>query len=153
MMPVFGMYDKEGNLAVNFNMIAGIPNIPQGAPVCVTIKSKEKIIEISKRFAKEASITLNLSQIVNVQKQTIKGNYDSQKTLNRAAIGGYMFGPIGALVGGSTTGTGTRTKTNIIIAYRPSNGEDIKGIVLEIYAATNNPERFMEELKKAANII
>ena len=152
-MPIFGMYDKEGNMAVNFNMIAGIPNIPQGAPVCVTIKSKEKIIEISKRLVKEASITLNLSQIVNVQKQIVKGNYNNQKMLNRAAIGGYMFGPIGALVGGSTTGTGTRTKTNIIIAYRPSNGEDIKGILLEVYAATNNPDRFIDALKKEANII
>jgi hypothetical protein len=30
-----------------------------------------------------------------------KGNYDRQKAMNRAAIGGYTLGPLGAIIGGS----------------------------------------------------
>jgi hypothetical protein len=82
-------------------MIAGIPNIPQGTRVCATIKSKDTILEISKRFANDPPATLNLSQIIDVQEMDQKGNYDRQKAMNRAAIGGYTLGPLGAIIGGS----------------------------------------------------
>ena len=90
-MPVFGTHDKEGNWAVNFSTGTGIQDIPPKTPVCVTIKSNERTLEISKRFAKGVSITLNLSQIIDVQERNQKGTYDRQKALNRAAIGGSML--------------------------------------------------------------
>ena len=149
-MPIFGTHDKQGNWSVNFSIDSGVQSFPKGTRVCATIKSKEKILEISRRSANEPPFTLNLSQIVDVQHKEEEGTYDRQKAMNRAAIGGSMLGPLGAIIGGSSTGT---KKRFIVITYRPLGSDDLNGISLEITDATNKPISFLEELKKEANII
>lgn len=151
-MPIFGSKDKNGNLACNFMHVNGVSWMSAGAAVTVTLDDSSQQLEIKMRVFKGNPAYLPYSQITSIgvvsEKEVIEHN---KSVLGRAAVGGLVFGPLGAIVGGMS-GTGTKQKVQnkyfFVINYHPAdNIADTKAISLEIVGATLHLEKFTTALR------
>lgn len=94
----------------------------------IEISLYDKHLELSVPLSKFPPITLQYSQITDVyygvETEIIE---KSKSVIGRAAAGGLVFGPIGAIVG-AVSGSGNKEKKELhfqfVISYKSKTGED-----------------------------
>ena len=153
-MGIFSTKNKNNERSVNFAAGNDFGAITQNTAINATLK--EDCIFIVSRLNKKMSVSLKYEKITNceyITEQDIKEK--SKSVLGRAAIGGLLLGPVGAVVGGMTglKGTKKKEKTREFIIINYTTGNDETGVIyLEIVGASLNWKTFLTELKGKANI-
>jgi hypothetical protein len=152
-MPIFGSKDKEGNLACNFMHTDGLVDFPPFWAVCITQNDNNNRLEIAKRIPKNSPpVYLPYDQIISIGTVTEKEIIEKSKSVvGRAAVGGLLLGPLGAVIGGMS-GTGKKnkasTKAFFVINYHPAqNPEETKVLSFEIVGASLHWSSFVAALK------
>lgn len=149
-----GLFSKETKVMLTYE--DGLQGVKQG--VIVTLSLHDDELNIKENFSKKEPTKLKLNQIVNAGKVFEKDIIEKDKSvLGRAALGGLILGPIGAVVGG-ISGTGKKEKktykTYYIVNYRSSHDDETK--VLSFSAMENGNSiglsKFDKELRDKANI-
>lgn len=148
-MPIFGRKNKQGNRVINLKLIDGVPTIPNGLAVSVTLLDEELMVKV--RIGKNAAGTIRYEQITGVEylsEQEIREK--AKNVIGRAVIGGFFLGPLAAIVGGMS-GIGNKAKKiyhfYLVLNYRSSVDGEIKAVVFEKVGATMGIEAFKKDLK------
>ncbi len=153
-MGIFSTKNKNNERNVNFAAGNDFGAITQNTAINATLK--EDCIFIVSRLNKKMSVSLKYEKITNCEYITEQDIQEKSKSvLGRAAIGGLLLGPVGAVVGGMTglKGTKKKEKTREFIIINYTTGNDETGIIyLEIVGASLNWKTFLTELKGKANI-
>lgn len=148
---IFGKKNKEGNRSVNLSFVDGIESYSKGIAVELSMDDKEQYIKMKARaFKNKPIIKLNYNKIIAANVVTEKEIIESNKSVvGRAAVGGVLLGPLGAIVGGMS-GVGNKTKANthyfMIINYKSST-EETKILSFEIVGASLHWSDFIKELR------
>lgn len=58
-----------------------------------------------------------------------KAELENQSVIGRGAVGGLLFGPVGAVLGGMSATSKQKIKSTLAISYLPSSGDEPKTIV------------------------
>jgi len=153
-MGLFNYKDKNDNRHVDFIMEDGLNTIPKGALIRVTLEENELTIKTS--FSKQEPSHLKYNQIVNAgvirEEEIIE---KSKSVLGRAAVGGLVLGPLGAIVGG-ISGTGKKEKTKLkayyVINYKSSHDDEVKVLSFLITGNSGGLTKFDKELKDYVGI-
>lgn len=153
-MGIFSTKNKNNERNVNFAAGNDFGAITQNTAINVTLK--EDCIFIVSRLNKKMSVSLKYEKVTNCEFLTEKDIQEKAKSvLGRAAVGGLLLGPVGAIVGGMTglNGKKVKEKTRAFIVINYTTGNDEIGVIyLEIVGATMNWQVFLKELKTKANI-
>lgn len=153
-MGIFSTKNKDNERTVNFAAGNDIGSITQNTAINATLK--DDCLLIVSRLNKKMSASLKYEKITNCEYVTEKDIQEKSKSvLGRAAIGGLLLGPVGAVVGGMSGMTGNKTKTklrNFIIINYTTGNEETGVVYLEIVGASLNWKAFLTELKGKANI-
>jgi len=154
-MGLFNNKDKNDNMHVDFVMEDGLNIIKKGALIRVTLEENELTIKPS--FSKQEPSHLKYNQIINagiVREEEITEK--SKSVLGRAAVGGLILGPLGAIVGGMS-GTGKKEKTKLkayyVINYKSSNDDEIKVLSFLVTGNSGGLPKFEKEMKEHLGII
>lgn len=149
-----GLFSRE--IKVMLTMVDGLQSVKKGLIVTLTLHEDE--LTIKENFARKEPIHLKYDQIINAgvlrESEIIE---KSKNVLGRAAVGGLVLGPFGAIVG-SVSGIGSKEKKKIntffIINYKSSHDEELK--VLTFSAMDNGNSiglsKFDKELKEKIGI-
>lgn len=114
---------KKGSIISDYFMhLGGIPGI--GENIGIELSLYDDHLE----FTAKHPISLDYSQITDVyygdEKEIVTKN---KSVIGRAAAGGMLFGPVGAIVGG-LSGSGQKEKTKhtfiFVISYKSTQGTD-----------------------------
>lgn len=149
-MSIFGSKDKSGNLSCNFSHIDGLQGYSSG--IAVNLTQEETMVSIAKRLSKEQPIYLPYTQISAVDVVSENDVTEKNKSVvGRAAVGGILLGPLGAIVGGMS-GVGAKKKNEkkyyFVINYRSSSApEETKVISFEIVGASLHWDKFTKALR------
>lgn len=141
-MSLFGKKEKTGNVSCAFTHIDGINGLPKGSKIKATMDDENKRLEIKALSINSESIFIRYSQLCGVSMLTEKEIQEANKSvLGRAAVGGVLLGPLGAIVGGMS-GVGTKQKSEthyyVVLNYKPSSSpENIEVISFEPEALTS----------------
>lgn len=79
--------------------------------------------EVIQHYKINAADILALDQVKTSELQ-------NQSVVGRGMVGGLLFGPVGALLGGMSATGKQKIKTTLAISYLPSNGNEPKTIIL-----------------------
>jgi len=145
----FTSKDKAGNRRVRFAYSDGLDGVfGNGAVLDLTIDNEENKLIIQSPIGSKKQVILQLSKITDVRTMTDKEIEESSKSVvGRAALGGLLLGPLGAVIGGMS-GVGNKqksvTRSFVIISYQ-SSGED-KKLAFEIVGASIGWNKFIEDL-------
>jgi hypothetical protein len=150
-MPIFSSKNKQGNLSCNFSYVDGIDKFNRGTAVCAVQEDAESQLSIYMRTSKTPAICVKYANIKAAGLLTEKEIREKSKSvIGRAAVGGLLLGPLGAIVGG-ISGVGNKQKPEshyyFVINY---NGvaEEARVISLEIVDASLHWLSFMKALKQ-----
>ena len=151
-MPIFASKDKSGNLVCNFTYVDGLKDYTNGAAVSITQDDSGHRLIIESRIYKAPKVYLDYSKICGADFVSEKEVKEKGKSvLGRAAVGGLLLGPLGAVVG-AVSGTGAKTKQELklyfVINYKSElpDGE-IKALIFEIVGATLHWNKFINALR------
>lgn len=156
-MSIFGLKSKKGTASINLPHYDGVPNFPKNWASELILHDSESKLEIRPRLGKMPSVYLPYNKIVGVVHTTEKEISEKGKSvLGRAAIGGVLLGPLGAIVGG-ISGTGKKEKSNlsfyVVINYKPDlDSEDIKVLCFKDNTIMN-AAKFINMLKERAGLL
>jgi hypothetical protein len=149
-----GLFSRNKNISIIFSMEEGLQSIPKGMPVEVTLWEDE--LTIKQNFSKKEPSHLKYSQIINagvVREEEIIEK--SKSVLGRAAVGGLLLGPVGAIVG-SISGTGKKEKVQrkayYIINYKSFNDDETKVLSFQLTGNTLGLAKFETEMKEHLGI-
>lgn len=115
---------KKGSIISDYFLL--LENVGQfKSENMINVSLYDKFLELSAPMSKQP-ITLNYSQITDVyygfETEIVQQN---KSVIGRAAAGGIVFGPVGAIVG-AVSGAGAKEKKEIhrlfVISYTPSSG-------------------------------
>nr|DAQ35647.1 MAG TPA: hypothetical protein [Caudoviricetes sp.] len=132
--------------------VTGVNGIGNGTAVCLTQEDSEQRLSIAMRLSKVPPKYLSYSQITSVgtayEDEIVEQN---KSVVGRAAVGGLVFGPLGAIVGG-ISGTGSKQKSQtrffFIINYHSANNPGEIGVIsFEIVGASLHSSKFIDALK------
>ncbi|MEG1246604.1 hypothetical protein [Gordonibacter sp.] len=151
-MVIFGNKDRQGNMTVNLCAVPGaIPGIPGGYAICATIDGDNLVI--NQRIDKQRPVLLPLRKIKDfgtVRESEIV-NKGQKSVIGRAAVGGLILGPLGAVIGG-IDGTGTKKKkvdhVYWVVNYTNDDGQR-SSISFEVVGATLGLKKFERALEAA----
>ena len=115
----------------------------KGSIISDYFQLQEDIAGFSKGYMYDVALYDDRLEITSMQKRKLLLNYDQitdvfygfetelvekpKSVIGRAAVGGILFGGVGAIVGaasGTGTKTGNKTHLYFIISYTSSDGED-----------------------------
>ena len=156
-MPLFTSKNKSGNRSVNFSMYDGIPSIRQGTAINVTLDDAANVLSVKERLGKKGPTTLRLSQICGIDILTEEEIVEQSKSVvGRAAVGGLLLGPLGALVGGMS-GVGSKRKTEsksyVVINYHPSSAPNDTAVVsFEVVGASIGYRKFVNDIRALCHL-
>ncbi|CEN87332.1 hypothetical protein [Paraclostridium sordellii] len=155
-MGIFTKKNKNGDRSVNLTFIDGIPGYVKGTAIALSIELDTNYLTIRPRVHKHLpEVSIDMDRLVGVTVASEKEILEKEKdksVIGRAAIGGVLLGPLGAIVGGmSGIGTKTKSKTKsknyIIINYKSLDNE-LKILSFEIVGASLHWTSFVEELNR-----
>lgn len=157
-MGIFGLKSKTGDAAVFLSHHSGVLGIAS-QPIELIMHNDDCRLEVRVRFFKKPSVYLPYDKIVGIIKTTQTEIKEKGKSvLGRAALGGVLLGPFGAVIGG-ISGTGSKKKTTIncvvVINYKPDlESEDTK-VLCFTYIPGNVPGlgKFIKMVKDKAGIL
>ena len=156
-MSVFNFKNKNGERFFYAFSHSGDEGIIKGC-LKITMRNDGRL-EIKIRFRKSEPYYLKYTQITNVGVVTEKEIEEANKSvIGRAAIGGLLLGPLGAVVGGvSGVGKKQKTKSNIfiVINYISSDSSEPKVITFLYPTETNFPfsaDKFVKELREKSGL-
>lgn len=145
-----GLFSRNKETSIIFAMEDGLQSITKGMPVVITLHEDE--LTIKQNFSKKEPSHLKYSQIVNagvVKEEEIIEK--SKSVLGRAAVGGLILGPLGAIVG-SVSGVGTKEKKQLkayyIINYKSSHDGEVKVLSFQLTGNTLGLVKFEMELNE-----
>lgn len=148
-------FKKNKEISTNLSHIDGIDFYMKGFMVKVSIDDNNKCVVIKPLVEKKDPVKIKLQNIINISVVTDKEIIEKSKSvLGRAAIGGLLIGPLGAIVGG-ISGTGNKTKNKytyyMVINYKSEASNDIKVLSFEIVGGSLKWSKFFKELKSRIN--
>ncbi|MBW9145868.1 hypothetical protein K2F40_08745 [Clostridium sp. CM028] len=149
-----GIFSKKNkNRSITLSLVDGIDGYSKETLVSLTIDNDKQCLTINARVFKNPPIHLMLEQITGVQRISKSNIIQKNKsTVGRAAVGGVLLGPLGAIVGGMS-GIGdkhtTETKYYMVINYK-SQSRDVKVLSFKMVGFSNWPS-FIKELKSKIN--
>lgn len=153
-MVVFGNKNKSGDFEINFS--AGddsLPNIPAGLAISVTATDSD--LTIKPRLGKKHEVHLPYSKITDARVVAETEIIEMQKsTIGRAAVGGFLLGPIGAVIGAADSLNDKKKKQVrrfYIVNYMNSEGE-ISAVSFEIVGATLGLKKFVELVQQKTGL-
>lgn len=151
-MAIFGNKDKSGNATVNFSSVPdSIPGIPGGLGISATIADGNLVIR--QRLGKHQPVLLPLHRIRNFGTVAESEIVAQQKSVvGRAAVGGLLLGPLGAVIGGIDGAGSKQKKVNRfywVVNYDSSDGEGMSTISMEVVGATLGLKKFEKTLAEA----
>ena len=98
--------------------------------------------EIIQQYKIKAADILALDQVKTSELQ-------NQSVVGRGVVGGLLFGPVGALLGGMSATGKQKIKTTLAISYLPSSGNEAKTVILaDSVAWGGNNAASIAKLKK-----
>lgn len=149
---IFGKHDKNDNLAVNLSLVDGVPNWLGGSSIRLVQDDENERVSIESRISKKyPPAYLKYDQITAAEEITEQEVSEKSKSvIGRAAVGGLVLGPLGAVIGG-LSGTGNKSKTEykryFVLNYLSAENSEPKAISFEIVGATLHLEEFLKSLK------
>ena len=159
-MGIFNLDSKTGDAAINLPHYHGVPNFPENWPSELILHDDVNQLEIRPRTnfgGGKESVFLPYLKITGVLLTTEKEIKEQGKSvLGRAALGGILLGPLGAVVGG-ISGTGKKQNVKyqmaLIINYKSNpEDEDVK-VISFINNTFGNAKKFADMLKTRAKIV
>jgi hypothetical protein len=155
-MAGFSAKDKKGNSSVHVEMISGIGAIPKNTPVTLTLNGDT--LEIKQRFFGKEPFSLACAQITDAGMISSEEIVERNKSvIGRAAVGGLLLGPLGAIVGGmSGTGKKQKTERHVYFVINYTSGKSGESQVLSFQDAAGNlpgvMKAFTAELRAKASL-
>jgi hypothetical protein len=152
-MGILTRQNGDGESYVDLTMMDGIKTIKPNSLVRLTILNDGRL-EIRQRIFKNDPVYLKLSQITNVGLITEKEIMEKSKSvIGRAAVGGLLLGPLGAMVGGMS-GVGDKKKQRLATYYIINYSSGVTGnpAVLSFKLAGYPMKKFTQEIKEKAGI-
>lgn len=148
---IFGKKDKNGNLAVNMSSFEGIPQFGKGMALRLVLDESNQQLSIEPRIGKIQPVLLKYPQLTAAEVISEHEIIEKSKsTIGRAAVGGLLLGPLGAVVGG-ISGVGNKQKVSerkfLVINYISSVSNGPKVISFEVVGATLHLSEFLRALK------
>ena len=86
----------------------------------------------------EDILDLGIVKVSELKKQSVVG---------RGVVGGLLFGPVGAVLGGMSATGKQKIKSTLAICYLPSSGDDTKTIVFNADAPSWGDRTFPPQPK------
>ena len=122
-----------------FDYLDGLGDLPQNSVFRVVLEGEFLSLyriklktfgadEIIQHYKISTSDILALDQVKTSELQ-------NQSVVGRGVVGGLLFGPVGALLGGMSATGKQKIKTTLAISYVPSNGNEPKTVILADAAA------------------
>lgn len=153
-MALFTLKNKNGDVSIMIPHHSGVPGITENWPCELIMKDDDDRLEIRPRMSKNPSVFLPYNKITNAAVVTEQEIIEKSKSvLGRAAIGGLLLGPVGAIVG-STSGVGKKekkvTRAYYIINY--TSGDETKVLTFNNQGVINLG-KFTTLLKERSGII
>ena len=151
-MGLFGADTSMYDLAVRFSFAGGTSMFGTGELVTVASDAKNKRLAIFDTRTGEKIVYLAYSQLCGVHRTNEVTTVQKGKSvLGRGAIGGMVFGPAGAIVGG-LSGTGKKQKksvsTYLVISYHPTGRDnETQELLFETTPATMGLKTLEEEIQ------
>lgn len=131
-----GLFKPKYTREILHSVEGTLPNIGGGMMLTITVEDDAvRIKAIDKN-----EVLIPYSQIRDVQYVRAIEEYEGRKSVvGRAVVGGLIFGPVGAVVGG-IDGTGKKKKTKtrmfVLVTCLTSEGDEIE-IPLEVGSGTS----------------
>lgn len=127
-MSLFGKKEKVGNIACNFIHVDGINGLANGSSVTLLLDEENKRILFDRKRTGENIAMLSYKQLCGIKTMTESEVHEATKSvIGRAAVGGVLLGPLGAIVGGMS-GVGTKKNETkryfVVINYHPSSSPE-----------------------------
>lgn len=145
---------KDKNRSISVLLVDGLSSYNRDVVLQLTLNNENECLTINSKILKnQPDINLKYNQIVDAN--IITGEeiiQQSKSVVGRAAVGGLLLGPLGAIVGGMS-GTGTKTDTQtqyyVVINYRNKDGE-LKVLSFKI-VGFSRWNSFIKELRSKIN--
>lgn len=148
-MVVFGNKTKDGKTVANFSTVS-VSGIDAGWAVEAVLGDRELVIR--PRVTKVPEVILAYEHIFRCTLETKEQIIKKRKSFyGRAIIGGLIFGPVGAVVGGLDGSTMKRKKsmrTYFSIEYGAFDNSKV--FVLEVVGATMGLSKWLKAFKSYA---
>lgn len=149
-MGLFGKKkDKKKNKSIHTFYISGIESYNKDNPTTLILDNWKESLIIESKESNYPTYVIDFNQIIVADVLTENEVLQENKSVvGRAAIGGVLLGPLGAIIGGMS-GIGNKTYNQahyyLVINYKSKTGE-IKILSFET-AGFSNWRAFIKELK------
>ncbi len=145
-----GIFKRDKLRSVNVSSFDGIEVLPRGLAIKLIADDDNNEILIKSRVIKKPEVHLKYDKITGINVITEKEILEKNKSVvGRAALGGVLLGPLGAILGGMS-GIGSKEKADkhyfIVINYK-SKDDDIKVISFEIVGASIGWNKFIDHIR------
>lgn len=148
-MAVFGNKTKTGEIVANFAAVS-VPGIETGWAVEAIQRDRELVVH--PRVTKEPEVAIPYDRLLAYTLGTEQEIVERRKSLyGRAAVGGILLGPAGAVVGAIDGTTKKRKKVRrTYLSMECGDEGDPRAVVLEVVGATLGLSKFLAELAARA---
>ncbi len=151
-----GLFSKKNKaLSANFSFVDGVEGFTKGLLVNITADDSNGKLVIKGKFSNTPEVNLKYEQITGITCTTEKEIIEKSKSVvGRAAIGGVLLGPLGAIVGGmSGVGNKQQKKTSyyMIINYKSRDGET-KVLSFEVTETIGSWDKLISHVRNKINM-